>query len=98
MIKFSQSQIDKLSKFGDDYEKEDGSIIRAIYEQTLIENQGQISQTTKLTCQQGQLAQNDIVTISSKRYEVGYIDDDNSGIIDAHLNFKGDGVKRGKYI
>lgn len=98
MIKFSQSQIDKLLKFGDVYQKEDGSNVRAIYEQSLIENQGQISQTTQLTCQQGKVEQNDIVIIDSKRYEVGYIDDDNSGIINAHLNFKGDGVKRGKYI
>lgn len=98
MIKFSQRQIDNLLKFGDNFQKEDGTNVRAIYEQSLIENKGQISQTTKLTCQQGKLSQNDIIIIDNKRYEVGYIDDDNSGIIDAHLNFKGDGVKRGKYI
>lgn len=97
MLKFNTKQRKQLLSLGDLYIRGDGVPVQGIYDQRIIENNGQISQTMMLTCNQGELKQDDKININGSDYIVAYINDDNSGIIDCYLNIKGVGA-HGKFI
>lgn len=71
--------------------------IKAIPEINISDNNGVISETFYITADSDDVTEDSAITYKNKKYEVGYVVNDNSGLSDFYLNATGEGAN-GKFI
>ena len=94
-MKFTKAQIKSFMRLGDEYKRDDGSIVNGLLERTVTDSEGRIAESITLSVEYGELVKGDFVVVEGEKYKVAYIQDDLSGIVTCFLEVTGGG--RGKY-
>lgn len=105
MFKFSQKNRDAfLKRFGADMHiQKHGSTewlpIRGILERKLVEESSTVTFTLYVTLNSDLAVQEDLIKFEDKVYEISYLNNDLSGLVDCYLTLKGDTNGRtSKYV
>lgn len=95
-MRLSDSQVRRALKYADEFQKQDGSTIKAFHEFSHVDTpDGGVTESEFLVCARGDLKNGDIVIVDGARNKVSYIKDDRSGLIEAYITVVGG--KHGKY-